>query len=457
MTRAKVLVGILLSATLLTITSCITKDYSLGTSFIPSDQKVDLLTVEFDIPVQLKMADSLQTSSSGTISVGSITSPIFGTTRIGTAATMTPATDSIIWGTDPVIESAYLTLTLEEAQVLDSNQERILQNLYVHKLTVPLDSTDYYNNSITEKDYDPVPVSEGCAVYDGGESILIPLKNSFVEPLLDFTMEQLDSTEYFVNHFYGIYVACDDVEEGTFGGRINDFTTDDSYVVVTYRYTDDDGLRRSKTVSFDLGEYWSVASIKSGSSSLVTNDAQNVILCEGYSGIKPFVAAKDLKNILDKWVDENHLDKSRVLIARASFEFPFEYSGFSSDYDNYPDNLFPCRRMFYDDDRNILYYNPNTEIEDNTFNHGDINRSLFYYKPDASIYIQKLLKGKASDFDWTYDLWFMPTITYIDSSTSETYYYVDYGSYYQGILNGTKAARHPVLKVTYALVGANAN
>lgn len=453
MARVKVLVGLLLSATLFIASSCITKDYSLGSTFIPTDQQIHLRTVEFDIPVELRMADSLQTSSSGIMSVGSITSPIFGTTRTAAAVTVTPSTDSTQWGIDPQVEKAYLSLSLNATQTLEDDQDFILQNIYVHKLTSPLDSTDYFNNCVGEDDYDPVPISDGCAVYDGSDNFLIPLKDEFVEELFKFTMNQLDSIDYFVKHFFGIYIKCDDVEEGTYGGRINDFSTSDSFISLTFRYTDTDGLRRSKSVTFDLGKYWAVNSVTSGSKGLVTKDAQDAIYTEGYSGIKPVIPAKSIKKMLEKWITDNNLNKSKLLVARACFEFPFEYTGYGDDYGNYPSNLFPCRRMWTTSGKKYLYYNPNTEIEDSSFDHGDINRSLFFYRPDAGIYIQKLIGSEASALDSTYDIWIMPTVTYVDQTTNQTYYFVDYSSYYQAVLNGTKAARHPVMKLTYAVIG----
>lgn len=454
MARVKVSTGLLLSVSLLFITaSCINKNYTLGTAFIPTDKHVSLHSAEFDIPVQLRMADSLQAASTGTLTVGSISSELFGTTNITSAATITPAVDSIVWGKDPELESATLYLFIESTQTLEGNQANILQNIYVHQLKAPLDSSKYYSCSLTENDYDPVPVGEGCAVFDGGESITIPLRKDFIKPLFNFTMEQLDSTEYFVNRFYGIAITCDDLEEGSFGGRINNFSLSNSYISIIYRYTNDQGIRLSTSLSFNLGSYWSVNSIRNGSRPLVTDNAEDLILAEGLSGITPVVAAADLKNILDSWISANNLDRDKILITRASLEFPFEYSGTGSDYDNYPSNLFPCRRVSTTTGRKYTYYDPNEELEDDTFSHGDINRSLFHYKPDASIYIQKMLKGEKKDFDSTYDLWLMPTVTYTDSNSGQTYYFVDYSNYYQAVLNGTKAARHPVMKLSYALLG----
>lgn len=454
MARVKFSSGLLLSAALLVITaSCVNKNYTLGTSFIPSDQHVKLYSAEFDLPVHLRMADSLQTAATGILSVGAISSEIFGSARFSTAATITPATDSIVWGKDPELESANLYLFVSGTQVLEDSQSNILQNFYVHQLKNPLDSSKYYNCSITEDDFYPEPVSEGCAVFDGSESITIPLKKDFIKPLFNFTMEQLDSTQYLVNRFHGLAITCDEVDESTFGGRINNFSLSDSYISLTYRYTSDEGIRLSRTLSFNLGSYWSVNSIETGSECYVTDNAEDYILAEGMSGITPVVAASDIKNILDSWIAANNFNKSRVLITRASLEFPFEYSGKGSDYDNYPMNLFPCRRVCTTTGRKYVYYDPNEELEDDTFSHGDINRSIFNYQPDASIYIQNLLKGDRQDFDSSYDLWLMPTVTYIDSNTGQTYYYVDYSNYYQAVLNGTKAARHPVMKLTYALVG----
>ena len=455
MTRGKVLVGILLCAALLSTTqSCITKDYKLGSSLIPTDQDVNIYSTEIDLPVELRLSESIQSYGTGLLCVGSINSPIFGKTRSEAAFTVTPTTDSIQWGKNPEFESAYLSLTLSDAQIMEDNQEFILQNLYVHRLTSPLDSTMYFSDSLDDSWYDPEPISDGCAVYDGGETILIPIKESYMKELFNYTMEQMDSTEYFINHFYGMYLRCDDVEDGSYGGRLNDFSTSDSYLSFTLHYTDeDDGLRKDKAITFDLADYWAVNRITSDAASLVAEGPEEAICTDGLCGVKPVVNAKELKKTIESWIKDNNIDKGRFMITRAALEFPFEYTGESEDYDNFPTNLFPCRRIWDSTGEKFRYLNPIDEIEDSTFDPGSINRSLFYYKPDAGQFIQELVAMDEDDVDDTYDLWMMPTVSSTSSTTGDTYYYADVTTYYQGIINGTKSARHPVLKLSYVVIG----
>ena len=101
---------------------------------------------------------------------------------------------------------------------------------------------------------------------------------------------------------------------------------------------------------------------------------------------------------------------------------------------------------------NLTRYEPIDEIEDDSFESGDIDRSNLNYTINISLYLQDLISCDANCITSEDDLWIMPTISVYNSYTSATYYYADYRYYTLSQLNGTAEARHPVLKLTYAIL-----
>lgn len=452
MSRVKVLIGILLTATLFSISSCIINDSSIGTSFIPKDQYISLKTASFDLPIELRMADSLQASTPGSLMVGSISDFVFGTTRVSSSVTITTANDSIVWGKDPEVEEVYINFIKESTQYDKDDQEHILQNVYVYELNTPLDSSMYYCNSVTKDMYNPKPISLGASVYSGEDDFTIYLDPGFGEKFFKYSREQLDSAEFMVKHIYGLHVAVDDIPEGTDGGRLNLFDLNNSTLTIYYSYTNDDGERRTATAAFSLGSYWVVNTIESGSSRLATEKPDQYLYTDGLSGVKPYVNGKKLKKMVEQWIAKNNYDMDRFVIARASFELPFLYEEDKIGF--YPSNIFICKREETTlSGRKYRFYTPWEEINDDDFSDGTINRSLFCYKPDACLYLQDLLDCDMSDVDFTDDIWFMPTFEYTNPSTGSTSHYADYQNYYRAILQGPKSYKFPKLVLTYGIIG----
>ena len=481
--------------------SCVLVDPTLGASYIPANQDISIHTVDIDLPVGQKYADSLQTTVSGLVAVGSLTTAAYGTVTVGTALTLTPAADSIVWGTDPVFKDMYISLTANSNQMLDKSQAGIPQNIYVHQLTKELDSTCVYCNSVSLADCKSELAVKGSMIYTGGDTLVLHFTKEFAQPLFDLDRETLDSTELFATKFYGIYLHTDPVEEGTEGGRLNIFDGSSSQVTFTYSSINDAGRRRDTTVYFKLGSYNAVMSIDKEQVFPETDDAAAMIRYEGLTGLKPHIDAKVLRQRIDDWMAANDIDPDALMVCRATLEFPFEYSGSIDQYKTWPDNLFPCRRL-----RGSTYtvYSPISERYTTSYDHGEINRSLFYFRSDAAAYLQSLIREKKEEVDENYDIWIIPTVEYTtsssssysdyydyanyyasmygygygaygygyggygyspygyggyygygygsSSSSSSTYYYVDSKNYWTCEINGTAAARHPVLHLTYTVL-----
>lgn len=437
------------AATLFFAASCITTDKTLGTIYIPGAHDIQVLMAEFDIPVQMKMADSLQSAVTSGMTIGSITSDKFGTFTMASATEISPSTDSIVWGEDPVFVDMQLELYVSGKQYLKDDQEFITQNIRAYQLNFELDSTTIYSNSISRDKCKPDCINVGTCVYMGGDTISMHLSREFGEQLFKLDRTTMDSLELFTKKFYGIYLETDPLDEGLTGGRLNEITTTSSNLMLTFNSKTYNGQRRDTTVYFTLGERYCVNSMTSQSGNLAQLGTEQEIYFEGLSGVKPFISAKSLKEMLANWAADNGYDQNDVLVIKAALEFPCEYSGNYMEYEHYPTNLYPCQRK---EINYTVQYSPINEAYESNLSQGSFNRSLFQYRPDAPLYFQNLLKKNASDLTSEDDLWIMSTLEYTSSTTSTTYYLTDYNYYSQARLNGTKAERHPKLILTYTIL-----
>ena len=442
-----ILLSLILSATILT--SCILTDNTLGSVYIPGNQDISIKMADFDLPVTLKMADSLQTAVSASFIIGSITTNDYGTFRVGTATSITPLTDTILWGEDPVFIDMYLQIAISEKRFLSPEQEFIPQNIYAYELKAPLDTTFIYNNSITEFSYLPVPVTSRNSIYMGGDSLKMHFTKEYGERFFSATIEECDSTELFINKFYGLYFRTDDIEEGLTGGRINYFNLGASEVRLTFTSTNEAGKRRDTSVALQLGEYLSLNSMKSEAGLMVTDNPKETLYYESLSGIKPHISGSALHSLMQNWAKENSIDLGNLVIAKAILEFPFEYSGNYKALDNYPGNLFPCRRVRT---KKHTLYTPIDEIYDSYMSNGSLNRSLLSYKPDIGLYLQDLIKKESSELTDEDDLWIMQTISYTNNTTNVTTHYPDFTHYNVAKFNGTGCKRNPKLRIVYTLL-----
>ena len=434
---------------LFSLSACIEKDILLGSAMVPTNQDISIKTATFDLPVDLRMADSLQSSVSQSITLGAIRTDTFGLFRSESAMTVTAAVDSIEWGRNPVVRRIYLTLTRDTTLTIDPAQLHAPQNLYVHELRTQLDSTHRYNNSLTAADYDPENLMLGNVPYMGEDSYTVDLKKEYGEQFFRIPMEKLDSAELMMKELFGLYLTCDDPVEPLEGGRLNVFDLSGSGLYLMYEYDDEDGNRKSSTAVFQLGQYHTVNITSSGARDLVTDNPGKAIYMEGLSGIKPHITASRLYRQISGWAEANGIPLRNLLIAKATIEFPFEFNGDPAHYDTWSGNMFPVRRVHND---GILSYGPIQEIYDSYLESGNIDRSNLTYKSNISLYLQSLIRKEAGEITEEDDLWMMPTVSATNSYTSEVYYYADYYFYRQNYLNGTGALRHPVLKLTYSVL-----
>lgn len=447
-----VIPGLAALLTAFCLASCITIDRTIGSSMVPANQDITLHTATIDLPVSLKMADSLQTAISQNVTVGAIRTNTFGLFHSDAAMSVTPSYDTLNFGHNPTVRNLTLNLVADTTLIMDASQRYIHQNFYVHQLNVALDSTLIYNNSLSDGDYDPEVISKGGFVYTGGDSYSVKIKEEIGRRLLQIPKSTYDSVDLFMKAFPGFYIHCDDPEEGMEGGRLNLFDLSASTLTLTYEYDDDEGDRKTNTLIFQLGGKYCVNVSTAGSRFLESDDPADRLYMEGLCGIKPHIDALRLKDAINAWAASQQIPVESLIIAKATFNFPFEYDGNPAGLEHYAGNIFPCKRKATGTGKRIRY-TPIDEInQTDDVETGTINRSKLEYRSNVSIYIQNLIRRDRSKITAADDLWMMPTITYYNSTSGETFYYADYFYYAQSVLNGAADPRHPVVTLTYSIL-----
>lgn len=426
---------------LLTIltSSCITVNQTLGSVYVPQDRDLKVHTVSFDLPVGMKMADSLQASTTYFV-LGNIHDELFGETNADLAVTVNPP-DTLPWGQNPVYKSAKLQFLKFSTQTLDEGQEELPQNIHVYALTVQMDTTKIYSNSIKRSDYSLEEISEGAVIYCGDDTLTIPLKESFAKQYMSATQEELDSAALFIKRFYGIYLAADKPLGGGQAGRLTKFSA--GVLKFTFNSTNDLGQTRDTTVLFPIGSSFATELYTHETKSLEVDGSNKLktIYYQGMAGIKPHIKGEAIRDSIAAWAAKEGVNTDDIIVARASIELPFDVpDGDYSVVDSYPTSLYPVTRYKYAYD-DYQYY-PLSAIYDSSYDRGDINRSLQYYKPDVTLYVQNVMKMIAQDKELndSWDLWFFNYYTgeeeeeEDDSSDYYSNYYNNYlyNMYYGG-------------------------
>ncbi|MBQ0024524.1 MAG: DUF4270 family protein [Bacteroidales bacterium] len=451
MTKVRSFVGTFVATALFSITSCITIDNSIGGDLIPANHIFTIESAEFDIPVELRAADSLQAGTVGTPVVGALNTSTYGKFRASVGVSIVPVTDSIVWGKEPEFVSMTLSVPTSITYCESEDQSCIPQNLYVYALKGPVDSTMRYSGSLKEEYCDfSKTVSKGNIVYTGDEFLSLQFTEEYGKQFFKYSMEMMDSTAFFLDKFPGLYFTCDECDDGILGGRLNTLTFSDTYAILTYSSIDDDGFRSEKDVMFSIADR-SLSVYSSESKKFEGTSTEDFILSDGLTGIKPVVKASAIKEAVKSWADEKGIDLNSILINRAVIEFPIEYDKENPDcLDKFPSHLFPCRfieNTYY----NYFYYEPVTDIKKSDIALGEIDRSLLCYRADIGSTLSEILKKSDSEITHHDDLWIMPIMATTDESNT-TYYFANYLNYYQCRLNGTKNERRPKIYLTYTNV-----
>lgn len=439
-----------LSLSVFITASCIDIDKTAGDGFVPSDQLLGVSVKEFDLPVQMKKSDSLQSMYTGAIIVGAYKDDLFGLTTSGGAFRIIPQKDSNDFGNAPAANYFRMSIQFADNIVLNENESSIPQNIFIYKLREDLDTLKFYNNSLDASAFDPAPLNPGGTVYFGGDTLSIDLSVDYANYLLTANAEERDSLEIFFKKFKGLYIATEPLPGSQMGGRFNIIKPEDIYMTLSYHHVDDSIDKQDSLLLYYVSASEPNINLFSHSSgALATTQPTEKLYVEGIAGIKPFIDMSQLRGNMAQWATANNFPLERVVIAKAELIFPYEFPSNYVTMGQFPTQLFIATRTTgesYDG----LYYELLPEISHLDGN-GNINRSQSAYNLNITSYLQKVLGNK---FTKRRDLeaYIMPVMSTSNSQTGEVSYFVDNSVYYKGILNGMNSVRKPKLRIAYTVI-----
>lgn len=350
----------------------------------------------------------------------------------------------------PLAKSFKMHLTIENKTFFREEDRYLPQNINVYRLTKDLDSTTAYNNSIKDADFLPQPLSLGGNVFFGKDTMVIEISLGYAQELITAEKGERDSLALFLKKFKGLYMTASGQPGSLEGGRINSFTPNSLYFIMTYRHKDSKkNIDKDSTISYFIpNDGPHVNRFNHSSKYLEETNPQTQIFLEGFAGIKPYIDFNQVKNSVSNWATQNNIDISKLIIAKAEIRLPFEYPQDFTRLNYYPTQLFLCTRKDRANNKPITY-EPIADISYNAFN-GSINRSLKYYSLNISSYLQKVIRGDYTGLDL--QGYVAPIFENSDSQTGVSYFYIQNNLYSKAILNGNGVANHPRLILTYSVM-----
>lgn len=428
--------------------SCIESDKSTGATLLPGDHILKVQSTSFDLKVQMKSSDSLQTNYPDYLTVGSINDPQFGPMLASAAFRFTPSSKGHNFGENPVAISLKMFLTVSQKDFLQKEDEFAPQNFKLYKLLKDIDSTVIYNNSLHPSDIAPTSLVKSGNVYFGADTMVIELTKEYAQELVSASAAEMDSLSLYYKKFKGLFLTTDKKSQGDKGGRINLINPTDIYFLLSYRHKESSkGIDKDSTISYFV--YSSEPSLNiynHSSKGLEESSPTSTIYLEGMAGIKPYIDFSQVKSQIELWAREKNIDPNKLIVAKAEVRLPFEYPSNYLELDQFPTQVFFCTRSKKSAG---IIYDPLSDLSATTGN-GNINRSLRYYSLDISSYLQKVIKGNQSPSNL--QTYITPIYQTSDYYTGNVYYHVQNYLYSKATLNGNTSDRKPKLVLTYAIL-----
>lgn len=477
-----------IGATLLFSASCVKVNEELGGNLIPTEQKWDVFPQKAEPlkKIRLQMADSLSGYSSTRFTFGAVKDDILGTTVKGTSFTLVPLADSLDFGTGYKVTGFHFTAVRDTLSTVYDSQQKIIQNVYVSALKQPLDSTILYAGASMDKFLNTGErITDGIPVYDGGDSLSFDFSKKYAEDVIEGIRRfqaiegaEGDSLNHYLKEVPGIYITTE--TPAGLGGRINMFNIGleyDSNYYISGNYAElkirtNYGDRKDVDTSFvfffgpgdlmknidenkEISQFAFNASIHEyGAGAILDSEefrkegipAGKSIYVEGGSGVKPVIKAAEIREIIERQMDEALIDpaiRQEVVINKATIILPYNVGGDYDALEKFPDILSPTVKLKSSTGSYVTYAGL-TDSSIETENQGDINRSLNQYAPDISHHVQEIMKVKKDEnYEKNiakYDIWFLVMHEEIQESSSSSssmndyYQNLMYNSYYNNMM-----------------------
>ena len=200
------------------LTGCKKPTTEIGLEYAEEDllglHQTDTLALKFETVRE----DSLETSHLSTAVLGNMEHPFFGMHQAGFAAQLRLNTPDIDFGSNPVVDSIYLSLNYTG----DRYGELSPQNIEVYPLvdSLSFDSAYYSNQSfettevnLADPSYQPVVLNPSETLYIGADTaapeVRIYLDEAFGQTLLELDTAIYDSNQDWSEYFPGLLVMPD--------------------------------------------------------------------------------------------------------------------------------------------------------------------------------------------------------------------------------------------------------
>ena len=455
----------LLSFVLLSLggfTACVDIDHTLGVDFAPDDAIMKMRVYQ-DTTIAFYTAalDSIVTSShSSNISYGlfgSVNHDLFGTVTAGSVFQVHPLEYETDFGNSPVLTSIRLYLTIEGNAQLPEEQKGILQNIRVHQVTKKMDVTSpYYNNSLKPDEYIHTAISQTGVIYNGEDTLSIPLTPEFGNFLLSFTADDMLNDTTFHEKLQGFYVTTDPLPAGVKGGRINRcvYTTTSAYSIASFLELKYKHEGQDSTLFFWVGqgidvcfntithESWSTLANYSNSA---PPPPEPTVYVEGLAGVKPFIDLTEAKTKIADWAAWQGKSLGQLAVANAQLNVGIDIQN-PEEIDTYPKIMFLGKK--YTSDEGYTSYTLLDDIQYSEVSSSNLNRSLLQYSMEITSYMNRFLQGK----DTTSQLFLLPVLVETDPYYGTSYFLFDSQSYSYGKLSGAGSTQPVKLKMTYTFL-----
>jgi hypothetical protein len=451
---------------------CITTDDSIGSGMIPASHIYRVVSPDpVQIPVDMKSAGELSAYSSNRITIGAIRNDDeFGLSTRSSCITLVPMfVDSLDFGKNPVFQEFRFSANVDSVSVCDVTQADILQSVYVHELTAPLDK-DYRTYCNSTPAYGASLITTGIPVLDGKDTLGFRFTKEFGEKYLAMTNDDVKDMETYTKKFPGIHLSTN-IPAGR-GGRFN-------LLELQLGYNSDYGILTGNMAALRFNSTWTVdgkdvkkdsvcyfyysptgfydidslltnsgtgsfpqycANITGDASTAKAGPATDYIYIEGGGGVKPCISAKTLRDKAIEIISAAGHDPKKAVVNKATLTL--HYLAPDADFETMykvPGTLSPTICLKNDETVSFMGL---TNTSDSSQDIGGIHRSTMTYTPDITNHLQSMLSLEDDDealLKGNYDIWLL--IMYnevIATTTSGNSEMADYYNYlaYQSMMYG---------------------
>jgi len=457
------------AASLVCCVGCVSENNEIGGNMLPANHIYKVVTTDaMDVPVSMKMSDSLSAYSSTRITIGSIRNDEeFGLSTRSSCVTLVPLfIDELDFGSNPEFKQFHFSAVADSSSVCDLNQYNVLQSVFVYELSEPLDE-NYQTYCKSDPAHGSKLITTAVPVLAPGDSLSFNFSKEFGEKFFSITEEDLKDIKLYTKHFPGIYITTNDPVGR--GGRFNIFNLqlgyDSDYGYITgnaaelkFRSTwnvDGEDVQKdssfffyfSPTDFYDLDSLFTnsgtgsfpqyCANVTGDNSSSYVGDAGDYIYVDGGGGVKPCFSAKVLRKMAIDAIAANGHDPKKAVVNRATLSMHYLPSDPNFEQmHKVPQILNPTCRIKTTD--TTFTYMGLTDASDSNEDQGNIHYSQMTYTPDITYHLQTLL-GLAEDdaqlAAGSYDVWMLiqhndvvTTTTSGNTEASEYYNYLAYQS-----------------------------